>query len=190
MSDEQSRDTKHEAVDKLLDKLSNLREKFIEIETLETQLKQIEMDVRSLSLHDKLTGTYNLRGFLNLTEQQIKLADRIKVGILFLYVYVNRTKDDNQTIVETANILKTNYRSSDIVARVSDNEFIVVLISATQDSSPLVMDRFKRAIDAYNRADDRKGTLSVKFDVIYYDPEEPCSVDKLLDRAGNLKWIK
>ncbi len=47
-----------------------------------SERKRMEEELRSLSLRDELTGLYNRRGFMTLAERELKMADRMKRGIL------------------------------------------------------------------------------------------------------------
>lgn len=159
-----------------------------------TTLKDMEEKLRALSLTDALTGLYNRRGFQTLIEMQINIADRYKKGIYLLYVDLDDMKKINDTfghqegdkaLIETAKLLKTNYRKSDIVARIGGDEFVVIPVGSDKDSVELIMSRLRRSIDKFNA----RGTLGYKLalsaGVAYYDPGNPCSVDELLKQADS-----
>ncbi|MBI2495958.1 MAG: diguanylate cyclase, partial [Candidatus Omnitrophica bacterium] len=83
--------------------------------------------LRSLSLVDELTHLYIRRGFLNLATQHLKLAQRTKRGLSLAFIDLDGLKQINDTLghhegdcalVETAEILKRTFRSSDIMARI------------------------------------------------------------------------
>ena len=91
-----------------------------------TERKRMEEEIRALSLADALTSLYNRRGFMHLGEQQIRIAARLKKRVFLLYSDVDDLKHINDTfghkegdrvLVDLANILKTSFRDSDIVAR-------------------------------------------------------------------------
>ncbi|UCG78460.1 MAG: diguanylate cyclase, partial [Nitrospirota bacterium] len=62
-----------------------------------TDRKRMEEDLRNLSLTDQLTGLYNRRGFFALAEQQLKMSNRMKVGIYMLYADIDNLKEINDT---------------------------------------------------------------------------------------------
>ncbi|HDK16724.1 MAG TPA: PAS domain S-box protein, partial [Nitrospirae bacterium] len=88
-----------------------------------TKRHKLEEELRSLSLTDELTGLYNRRGFLTLSSQQLKIANRLNKGVLMLYAdldgmkWINDKfghKEGDRALIETANILKQVFRESDI----------------------------------------------------------------------------
>jgi diguanylate cyclase (GGDEF)-like protein len=146
---------------------------------------------------DPLTGIYNRRGFFALAEQQLKMANRQKAGIYMLYADVDNMKSINDTyghkegdraLIETANILKENYRDSDIIGRLGGDEFVVVPIGTAGADLEKITARLQRALDIHNEKVGRGYRLSVSVGTAYYDPEHPRSVDELLGEADRLMY--
>lgn len=162
-----------------------------------SELKSIEEKLYALSLTDELTGIYNRRGFFTLGEQQLKLSRRMKTGIYLLYADVDKLKDVNDTfghkegdsvLIESANILKRTFRESDIIARISGDEFVVIPIGANETHIDLIISRLQKSIDLYNEERKRHYNLSMSLGVAYYNPERPCSLDELLEQADKLMY--
>jgi len=163
------------------------------------ELKRMEEKLRELSLTDELTGLYNRRGFFTLAEQQLKLSKRQKVGIFILYADVDNLKEINDTwghkegdgaLIEIADILKKNYRESDIIARIGGDEFVVIRVGTAGDNVGIITDRLQKAIEIHNIKRKLKYKLSLSFGIAYYDPENPCSVDELLVQVDKLMYEK
>jgi len=163
-----------------------------------TEYKILEEKLRDLSLTDQLTGIYNRRGFFTLVEQLLKQCNREKKRAFMLYADIDNLKGINDTfghqegdsaLIDTANILKNNYRESDIIARISGDEFVVIPIGTTGDNIDKIMSRLKENIEIYNSGRDRAYKLSLSCGITYYDPEHPCSVDELL-RQGDQKMYE
>ncbi len=57
--------------------------------------QRLLIETRKLSLIDDLTGLYNRRGFLMLSEEQLKIYKRSKVGMHFLFIDMDHLKDIN-----------------------------------------------------------------------------------------------
>ncbi|MCM8776092.1 MAG: diguanylate cyclase, partial [Candidatus Omnitrophica bacterium] len=100
---------------------------------------QLQESLRSLTIVDELTGLYNRRGFLIHAEQQVKLANRTRRGFFLLFADLDDFKKINDNfghpegdnaLRETAKILKTTFRGSDIKARMGGDEFAVIVIEA------------------------------------------------------------
>jgi diguanylate cyclase (GGDEF)-like protein/PAS domain S-box-containing protein len=157
-----------------------------------TVLKEMEQRLLNMSLVDDLTGLYNRRGFFTLAEQQIKLANRTKRGLLLLFIDIDRMKWINDTLghaegdealKETAEAIKNTMRSSDLVARMGGDEFVALAIEAIYDDKPPVIARLQRHLDLINGKAGRTYELSLSIGSAYYEPEKPCSVDELVRRA-------
>ena len=137
----------------LLGYLVNERERLLE------KVKESEEKYRSLALIDELTGIYNRRGLLTLGEHYLKIVRRQKKGIYMLYADFDDLKKINDTwghqegdlaLIETANVLKTNFRESDIIARIGGDEFVVIPVGTTSDSVDIVFARLNKAIEINN----------------------------------------
>jgi diguanylate cyclase (GGDEF)-like protein len=115
--------------------------------------------LRRISLTDELTGLYNRKGFFTLAEHRFKIAKRQKSGLLMLYANVDNLKEINDAygheegdnlLKETANILKSIYRKSDIVARIGGDEFMVFPLETTKEHIEVISSRLKNVINDYN----------------------------------------
>ncbi len=62
-----------------------------------TVRKQMEEEIKRLSITDPLTGLYNRRGFLTLAEQHLKISERIKRGSILLFADLDDLKIINDT---------------------------------------------------------------------------------------------
>ena len=153
--------------------------------------------LRMLSVTDELTGLANRRGFQTVALKQLQLARRNKTGVYLLYADLDHLKKINDgwghqegddALAETANLLKTTYRESDIVARIGGDEFVVVPIGSTGDNIPLIVGRLFKNLDAVNARRKRGYNLSLSVGVAYYDPASPCSVDELLATGDRLMY--
>jgi diguanylate cyclase (GGDEF)-like protein len=97
-------------------------------------VRRMEEEIQGLSLRDELTGLYNLRGFRLLADQALRLASRSQTPFSVLFVDVDRLKQINDTLghavgsallMETAGLLTTSFRETDVIARIGGDEFAV-----------------------------------------------------------------
>lgn len=162
-----------------------------------SERKRMEEELRSLSLRDELTGLYNRRGFITLSERELKMADRLKRGIFMLYADLDGLKTINDTlghkegdraIKETAIILQETFRNSDIVGRIGGDEFVIVPIGVAGDNIDVMTARLQKNIDIQNEKIDRNYKLSLSVGIAYYDPAHPETIDELLMRADALMY--
>lgn len=124
-----------------------------------TELRQIQKRLENLSITDELTGLYNLRGFQTLAEQAARVARRNDEKCFLLYADVDNLKQINdlygheagsRIIVEAANLLKTAFRDSDIIARVGGDEFTVLMTTGTTLRENEIRERLQSKIDEFN----------------------------------------
>ena len=96
--------------------------------------RKLENEIRQLSLRDELTGLYNLRGFRLLADQAFRLAQRANQPFSVMFVDVDELKLINDELghaagssllVETAELLRSSFRETDVVGRIGGDEFAV-----------------------------------------------------------------
>ncbi len=162
-----------------------------------TERRRLEAQLQTLSVMDELTGLYNRRGFLTLCQQQLKMADRTKESILFLFADLDRMKWINDTLghktgdsalAETAGILKRTFRESDIIGRMGGDEFAVLAIGITDETPEVVTARLHDDIEAFNKSGARAYMISLSIGIVRYNPEKPCSLDALMAQADGLMY--
>lgn len=162
-----------------------------------TDYKKMQEQLRELSLTDQLTGIYNRRGLFTLSDPVFKQAKRQKKGIFMLYADIDNMKEINDTaghqagdaiLIETANILKTNYRESDIIARIGGDEFVVIPVGTAGEDIEKIVARLEKSLEIYNAERKHSYRLSLSIGVTYYDPENPCSMEELLIQADELMY--
>lgn len=172
--------------------------KMIEYQIDITERKQAEEILQNISVTDEMTGLYNRRGFLMLAEKQIQLADRTPGEIYVLYADCNKLKFINDTaghklgdqfIKETADLLKTTFRKSDIIGRLGGDEFVVLLVDeAGKESEEIISKRLEEAISEKAHQADRPFPFSISYGITRYDRYNPSSLEKLLSRADDLMY--
>jgi diguanylate cyclase (GGDEF)-like protein/PAS domain S-box-containing protein len=162
-----------------------------------TGRKQLERELRRLSLIDSLTGLYNRRGFFTQAEQQMKIARRGKNRLTLVFADVDELKSINDTwghgegdkaLVETAAFLKTVFRESDIIARVGGDEFVVLALENSGRDTASGLVRLSADLEAYNASRKNVAPLSISIGTACYQPDQPCSIDELLARADKLMY--
>ena len=157
-----------------------------------TTLKNLEVELYALSLADELTRLYNRRGFLTLSEQQIKIARRMKRRLFLIYADMNGMKKINDTyghakgdeaIKDLADILRNTFRDSDIIARIGGDEFAILVTTFRAGSEGKFMERLNANIDAYNATGKCPYLLSISTGIFICDPLIPCRIEEMLVAA-------
>jgi diguanylate cyclase (GGDEF)-like protein len=163
------------------------------IVTLGIQQKIMEGKYKELAITDDLTALLNRRGFFTLAEHQCKLSTRSKRIMALLYLDLDGLKIINdelghkagdQALVDTANIFKATFRSSDIIARMGGDEFAVLLTELPNpNDANTIIKHFLDNLAKHNEEGGRNYELGISIGVAYYNPEDSCSIGKLLDQA-------
>jgi diguanylate cyclase (GGDEF)-like protein/PAS domain S-box-containing protein len=157
-----------------------------------TERKVMEEELRKLSLTDELTGLYNRRGFMTLAAQQIKIANRLKRELLLIASDLDDLKTINDTmghhegdqaLVDAATILMETFRSSDIIARIGGDEFVVLQIKNRENSLLISTDRLQETFAEHNLKSQKPYKLSLSLGIVIYNPEQPVSLEQLLADA-------
>ena len=163
-----------------------------------TPSKQMEQKIIDLALTDQMTGLYNRRGFMMLTEQQLKAAFRQKQGMILFFADVDYLKRINDTlgheegdraIMGTAAVLRETFRESDVIARTGGDEFAILAIN-TDGCAEGLLNRLRERIAVANRREGCRYQLSLSVGVAYYDPNHPCSLDALISSADTLMYAQ
>jgi diguanylate cyclase (GGDEF)-like protein len=170
-----------------------IKKPFTEKELI-ARIKHVKMqqEIRNLTLRDELTGIYNRRGFFALVEYQFNMAKRSKTGLFMLYADLDNLKIINDTLghqggdsalIMAADILRKNFRQSDIIARIGGDEFVVFPVGTAADCVDKILERLQKAVEAYNAENNCGYLLSISAGISFYDPEQPCTIDDLLASA-------
>jgi len=170
----------------------------LEVATDITDRKKMEEELRAATLTDYLTGLLNRRGFFTIADQQCKLASRSKRAMGLLFIDLDGFKNINdelghevgdQALMETANILKSTFREADVIARLGGDEFAVLLTDVSNTHALNTINKhLQDNINKYNKKNNRSYKLIISVGAAYYDPNKPCSIDKLLYKADNIMY--
>ena len=151
------------------------------------------VELRRLSFIDELTGLLNRRGFLNMAEQHVKIADRANREMLLFFADMDGLKQINDTfghqygdhaLRAIASILETTFRSSDLIARLGGDEFTILAIDAPKQNAEQIMVRLQHNIASYNQNNDTY-QLSLSVGVARFHPHENIDLSKMLSLADN-----
>lgn len=156
-----------------------------------TERKRFEAALQNLSLVDELTGLYNRRGFVAVTEQHLAAIRRNQKLPVVLYADLDGLKKINDSfghaegdraLKQTGEILKDTFRTSDIIARVGGDEFVILAAIGQEESSESLTARLQERFDLHNAQFGRQYRLSMSVGVVHFDPEET-TIDEVTARA-------
>uniref|UniRef100_A0A7V3RIB9 Diguanylate cyclase n=1 Tax=candidate division WOR-3 bacterium TaxID=2052148 RepID=A0A7V3RIB9_UNCW3 len=161
-----------------------------------TERKRVEDHLSYQSMTDELTGLLNRRGFKSLAQHQIELAKKIKKGFYLFYCDLNDMKKINdrfghntgdKALRDIANILRSSFRKTDIIARVGGDEFIILAPEAMPESLNVMLNRLNANIDKYNLSSNSfKISLSIGY--VYFNPDDARTLEQIMEAADKMMY--
>jgi len=151
----------------------------------------LQAELGNLALTDELTGLYNRRGFMALSERQLRLARRSGRGMLLFMMDVDCLKQINDSfghfegdraLKRTADVLEETFRGSDVVARLGGDEFAVLAIEAAGHSEATIKTRLFECLKSIS-ADESRYEISLSLGLARFDPSSCTSIGELMVKA-------
>ena len=120
-----------------------------------TEQKRAEEKIWYLSFHDKLTGLYN-RAYFEEELKRLNTQRKLPITVIFCDVNGLKKMNDNygydrgdRLLRMVADILKSSFRSEDVVVRWGGDEFIIVLPLTEVKTADNIIDRiYKKCKDS------------------------------------------
>jgi diguanylate cyclase (GGDEF)-like protein len=151
----------------------------------------LDRELRYLALTDDLTCLYNRRGFFAAATQQLKLAGRNVQGLSLFFCDVDNLKEINDSyghregdvaLIRVAESLEQTFRGSDILARLSGDEFAVLALEASSENHQAILRRLEASLKKSD-AQESRYDLSLSVGVARFEPKKPVSLGELMVRA-------
>jgi diguanylate cyclase (GGDEF)-like protein len=156
----------------------------------------IERELRHLALCDDLTSLYNRRGFFAAATQQLKVARRNQKPALLLFCDLDSLKSINDAfghregdlaLVRAADALETVFRDSDVLARISGDEFAVLATDLPPRHQQTIFARLQKALNRAGK-DEPRYELSLSCGTAWFDPHNPVSLGALMEEADRAMY--
>jgi len=156
----------------------------------------LDRELRYLALSDDLTCLYNRRGFFAAATQLLKLAHRNAQRLLLFFCDVNNLKKINDSfghregdlaLIRVADAFEQTFRDSDIVARISGDEFAVLAMEASGQSQDLILSRLEKNLKI-SSASEKRYELSLSVGVARFDPKRAVSLGELMSQADEAMY--
>ena len=163
------------------------------------RLAELQKDLRQMATMDELTGLANRRGFLAVAEHQLRLATRLGEPVAVLFLDVDNLKPVNdslghavgdQLLRETADLMVTTFRDSDLLGRVGGDEFCVLLATKEDPGAKIALGRLRELAARRNLEPGRTYQLSFSVGLTEFDPSNPQTVHVLMDAADSLMYAE
>jgi diguanylate cyclase (GGDEF)-like protein len=165
-----------------------------------TEMKRAADHLSQLAYRDPLTNLPNRILLHHQLQEALKQAKRHQQAVAILCLNLDRFKVINTTLGHTTGDLLLQavstrltawVRQGDTVARLSGDEFSVILtnITQTQEVIDLVQELLDRLSEPYH-LNDQEVSIRVSIGITVY-PEDDSSIDKLLNHADTaMRWVK
>lgn len=110
--------------------------------------KYIEKAINNLTLIDPITGSYNrnylnnyVRNLLSLSTREDKKIAFVKIGIDHFKAVIDEFDYEmgDKVLKALADSLKNSLRESDIVIKISNDEFLVILLNILSDTNAVMI---------------------------------------------------
>ncbi len=165
---------------------------------VECAVKQymLRAELSNLALTDELTGLYNRRGFVSLTERQLKLGRRSGREMLLFFIDVDGLKRINDSfghsegdlaLTRTAEVLGKTFRDSDVLARLGGDEFAALAIEASDHSEATITARLRQNLETASTNESRY-LLSLSLGVVRFDPRTTTSIAQFMLQADRTMY--
>jgi two-component system cell cycle response regulator len=136
------------------------------------QLREMLTRVETLANVDPLTGLFNRRRFETVIDKEFKRAVRYNLPLSCMMLDIDHFKKVNDSfghavgdgvLRQTVNIIQSNIRDVDTVARWGGEEFIIMSPNTSKNNALVVADRIRKnmAGQSFQNVDDRKITISI-----------------------------
>lgn len=155
--------------------------------TAERELAAVQM-----ATTDELTNIPNRRGFKMIAQHSLKLCIRQRIPAALAYMDLNSFKLINDTYGHAVgdNVLTTFAshmsqvcRESDILARLSGDEFVILFINTSTDVAEEHMLRLQQSLLERSQKEKREYDISFSYGITAFDPNEHSSIDDLINTS-------
>lgn len=162
-----------------------------------THEHSIEEQLRTLALHDQLTGLLNRSGLeayaANLAARAVR--NRETVGVLFADLDgLKEINDDfghpvgDVVMVEAAAALASSVRASDLVARVGGDEFVILVSQTSAEGMATLAERIRTEAAERSAGLPHGVALSLSLGFICSQITAPEAIRNLINRADRLMY--
>jgi two-component system, cell cycle response regulator len=167
---------------------------FMNASTLERSLR-IALERNTLEgladlLRDQLTGLYNRDGLVTLGTRSMEAAMRSGGTLVLLCAMIENLpalrqefglSGSEQVIRETADVIKSCFRRSDLLARLADAQFAALAVDAAEPSAPILRQRVESRLAIHDQLRQPWGALKLRLSVGYWCAKDTRSFAVFLD---------
>jgi len=160
----------------------------------EEKIRDLLQKTQEMSVTDGLTNLYNQTHFFLLFRLQLKKSRRYHTAFSIIMFDVDHFKNYNdnnghlkgsQVLKQVADIMRSCFRASDVLAKYGGDEFVVILPGSDKVGAFLAADRLREVVEEEpfeGREKQPLGKITLSLGISSY-PEHGSTREELLDRA-------
>lgn len=177
--------------------LRKAREQDLETELAERRI--MEARLQHLVSHDDLTGLYNRRRLEQQLEIAVLRARRKQRTSALLYIDLDYFKVINDAeghmtgdslLIEVANVLRHEIGFGDVLARVSADEYAILLENVSEVTALETAERLRKILEDYHyHSNDRTYHIGASIGVAVIQASELASASEILARADQACYV-
>ncbi len=127
----------------------------VNVSRVEMELRRSRAELRELANKDPLTGLLNRRVFMDITRREVAKFRRYELPLSLIIIDLDHFKavNDNfghqtgdEVLTQTADILMSSTRETDVVARLGGEEFAILLIQTPMEQAVDTAHRIRKTI--------------------------------------------
>lgn len=154
-----------------------------------------EFDQVQTNTTDALTGLSNRSGFEAIAAHCLHNCQRLECPLSFIFLDIDLLKTINDkygrregdfALIEVAEILKDNFRRSDLIARIGGDEFCIVCSGVDETINGILLNRLAESFKARNIGTSAPYALHYSVDVITTHEDDNDTIETLLQEADGL----
>ena len=167
-------------------------------ETSRVRKKIDELDL--IASTDELTGVYNRRGFYSFGETTLKFAKAMGQSGMVIYCDMDGLKKINdvygheagdKAILAEAIILKSNFRSNDIIARIGGDEFAIISPGLTKEALRKIREQIDEDCRIWSGGNEQGFALSISMGFVPYPSTKMgYKITPLMSEADSLMYME
>jgi diguanylate cyclase (GGDEF)-like protein len=163
---------------------------------IQLKIREMEKELRLLSVIDPLTQLYNRRYFSEISGHFVSLSLRNKQDLSLILIDIDNFKNINDTyghqvgddvIILLSNILLEKQRKSDVVCRYGGEEFVILLPNTSLANTQKVAESIRKNVEliSFNTTSNEQINFTISLGVSTLIWDEDIHISKLVKRADD-----
>lgn len=96
--------------------------------------------------------------------------------------------EGDRALIQTANVLRSTLRASDILARFGGDEFVALVLETFDLGAETILSRIENQFRLLNEKKLHPYPITISYGIAHYDPEAPRSLEELMEIADKAMY--